>query len=123
MRHKFDDKPTYDIDDERPKVILRTLDSSQCFNDNIPIVLFRVVDSSSSYGERIHVVTKGQSKFVLKVIDNPKKAYAKQVGSSSSKKKSTTTKSTCDPVDQLQRTPTQISILEFLELPLCIRIC
>ena len=80
MGHKFDEELNYDTNDERPKVILRTLDSSQNFDDNRPMVSLRVENSSSSYDERLNAINRGQSKVFLKVVDNPTQANAKLVG-------------------------------------------
>ena len=68
-----------------------------------------MADTFSSQSEPLNAITRGKSKVVLKVSQDPKNA--------SSSKQSTTSKiSNYDLVSQLQRTPAQISIFELLEL-------
>ena len=104
---KFDEKPNYDTNDKRPKVVMRTHNSSQHFDDRRPMVSLRVVDLSSSHDDTLNVVTRGQYNVVLKVANDPKKAsYSKQPNTSYH----------YDLMSYLQWTPTQISIFELLEL-------
>ncbi len=94
---------------EQPKVILKTHNTSRYWADTRPTAILRVADSFSPQSEPLNVVTRGQSKVVLKVSQDPKNA-------SSSKQPKTAKISNYDLVCQLQHTPAQISIFELLEL-------
>ena len=50
----------YDIDDERPKVVLKMWSAQQQHRDTWPKVVLRVAESSSLHGEPLNVVTRGQ---------------------------------------------------------------
>lgn len=66
MRPKFYKEPNYDTNDERPKVILRTHDLSQHFDNNTPMVSLWVADLSSSHGETLNAITRGSPRLSLK---------------------------------------------------------
>lgn len=75
MASSNDDKrPNYDAKDKRPKVFLKMRNAPQHHNDTRPKVVLRVAESSSSQSELLNVVTRGQSKVVLKVTYDPKNA-------------------------------------------------
>ena len=74
-----------------------------------PKVTLWVAEPLSSHSEPLNAVTRGQSKVVLKVARDPKDAP-------SSKKPITSKSLNYDLVNQLRRTPAQISIFELLEL-------
>lgn len=72
MGPKLDEEPNYDTDDEKPKVVLRSHNPHQKFKYTRPKVSLRVVDSSSSHDETLNAITRGESKVVLKVANDPK---------------------------------------------------
>lgn len=90
-------------------VVLETHNSQWNSRDTRHKVTLKVEKSSSSHGETLNVVTRGQSKVVLKVANDPK-------NSSSSKKVASLSISSYNLVSQLERTPAQIFIFELLEL-------
>ena len=74
MGPKYDKEPNYDMYDERLKAFLRMCNCPLNINNTRSRVSLRMAESSSSHSKTLNSITRGQSKVVLKVANDPKHA-------------------------------------------------